>query len=345
MAQKLNLGERRLEGEPTIVAGGENPGGSRIETFSVSETGVLVYRFGGPSLYQLAWHERDGRLSGTVGAPAAYLEVFLSPNEKLAAINKVSDGRLGLWLLHLDHEIPTQLSSEADAPIVDGFWSPDSRQLVYQVFTETKTRIMTMSLGDMTPKLVYEDAVRNWPDDWSPDGKWIIYRREGRAVYIISPDGKARRQLLPDAPYFMDQFQFSPDTQWLAYNSMKSGQWEVYVSRFPSMTDTRQVSTAGGCQPIWRKDGKELFYLTEDGKLMAIPITQGSNLETGAPKELFPTSIRVNCTNTQFAVAQNGEKFLLMEPARAADAAPSREPIHILDQLANRSCRIEPKTR
>jgi hypothetical protein len=235
-----------------------------------------------------------------------------------------------LELLRLDNHVLTLLASETQASMLDGIWSPDSRQLAYEVQTATQTRIMTISLSETTPKLLYADAVRNYPDDWSPDGKWIIYRREARSVYIVPPDGTTKPQLLLDAPYAMDQFQFSPDTQWLAYNSMKSGQWEVYVSRFPSMRDTRQVSTAGGCQPIWSRNGKELFYLTEDARLMSVSITGGLNLETGTPKELFPTSVRVNCSISQYAVARHGDKFLMIEPARPADVPASRESIHIL---------------
>jgi hypothetical protein len=312
------------------VADGGTAGRSSIAAFSVSETGVLVYRFGAPAVNQLAWYSRDGRLLGPVGTPARYQQIFLSPDEKLAAVDVRRDETTSIELLRLDNQILTLLASETQAQVGDGSWSPDSRQLVYEVKTPTQSRIMTISLSEMTPTLVYEDAVRNYADDWSPDGKWIIYRREGRAVYIVPPDGKTKPQLLLDAAYAMDQFQFSPDTRWLAYNSLKSGRWEVYVSRFPSMRDTRQVSTAGGCQPVWRREGKELFYVTEDGRLMSVPITGGSTLETDTPKELFPTSIRVVCAVSQYAATRNGDKFLLIEPARPADAPASREPIHIV---------------
>jgi Tol biopolymer transport system component len=291
----------------------------------------LVYSSGAPQLNQLAWYSRDGHSLGPVGAPGNYQQIFLSPNEKLAAVNVDRDGLLSLGLLRLDNHILTLVASETQARITDGSWSPDSSQLVYETQTPTQSRIMTISLSDATPKLLYEDGVRNYADDWSPDGKWIIYRREGRAVYIVTPDGKTKPQLLLDAPYAVDQFQFSPDTQWLAYNSLKSGQWEVYVSRFPSMRDTRQVSTAGGCQPIWSRDGKELFYLADDARLMSVPITGGSNLKADTPKELFPTSMRRGmCSTSQYAATRNGDKFLMIEPAHTADVPASREPIHIL---------------
>src|SRR5262245_51688148 len=130
MAQKLDLGEGRVVGEPAIVADGGTAGRSSIAAFSVSETGVLVYRFGTPVLNQLAWHSRDGRLLGPAGAPARYMQIFLSPDEKFAAVNVRQDGVASLGLLRLDNRILTLLASETQASIADGSWSPDSRQLV-----------------------------------------------------------------------------------------------------------------------------------------------------------------------------------------------------------------------
>jgi Tol biopolymer transport system component len=111
-----------------------------------------------------------------------------------------------------------------------------------------------------------------------------------------------------------DQPRISPDERWVAYNSLESGRWEIYVAAFPSFDGKRQVSLSGGCQPFWRRDGKELFYLTLDGKLMVAEVKGGATLQTGAPQVLFQTPTRVNPLLGQYRVTADGKKFLFCEP-------------------------------
>ena len=97
-------------------------------------------------------------------------------------------------------------------------------------------------------------------------------------------------------------------------SSLESGRWEVYVAAFPAFTERRQISSNGGCQPFWRKDGKELFYLTLDGKLMAVDVKGGATLSTGVPQVLFQTPERVNPMQSEYCVTGDGKKFILREP-------------------------------
>ena len=106
----------------------------------------------------------------------------------------------------------------------------------------------------------------------------------------------------------------SPDERWVAYSSFESGRWEVYVATFPAFTEKRQVSGSGGSQPFWRNDGKELFYLTLDGKLMAAEVTSRSTLQTALPKVLFQTPVRVSPIYNQYSVTADGTRFLFGEP-------------------------------
>jgi dipeptidyl aminopeptidase/acylaminoacyl peptidase len=132
------------------------------------------------------------------------------------------------------------------------------------------------------------------PLDWSPDGRTLLYST------LDSATGMARLWAMPTVgegkpfPVVQTSFdeangQFSPDGKWLAYESNESGRFEIYVQPFPGPGAKWQVSTAGGNQPIWRSDGKELFYVATDGHMMAAPIAVGSNdqLEAGAPVALF----------------------------------------------------------
>src|SRR5262249_9643321 len=113
--------------------------------------------------------------------------------------------------------------------------------------------------------------------------------------------------------YSKDEPRVSPDGRWVAYNTNESGRWEVYVASFPEFTERRQVSSNGGVQGFWRKDGKELFYLALDGAMMLVPIKLGQQFETGSPRVLFQTRIPVGPTRDQFAVTGDGQRFLVIE--------------------------------
>jgi hypothetical protein len=101
---------------------------------------------------------------------------------------------------------------------------------------------------------------------------------------------------------------------------MESGRWEVYVASFPSFTEKRQVSSNGGCQPLWRKDGNELYYLTLDGGLVAVDVKTVSAIETGPPKPLFQTRLNVQPTLDQYRVTGDGQKFLIADPVDEGQA-------------------------
>jgi hypothetical protein len=106
----------------------------------------------------------------------------------------------------------------------------------------------------------------------------------------------------------------SQDGRWRACESMESGRPEIYVASYPTFTGKRQVSSAGGCQPLWRGDGKELFYLTLDGKLALVEVKGASALETGVPQVLFQTPGPVNYGQTEYCVTRDGKRFILREP-------------------------------
>ena len=120
--------------------------------------------------------------------------------------------------------------------------------------------------------------------------------------------------------------QFSPDSNWVAYQSNESGRFEIYVQRFPGPGGKVQVSTNGGAQVRWRSDGKELFYIALDGMLMAVPIRiSGTSIEAGAPIPLFPTHVggAVQGTNRQqYSVSRDGQRFLMNTVVAEADASP-----------------------
>ena len=120
-------------------------------------------------------------------------------------------------------------------------------------------------------------------------------------------------QLLDDSPGAKDQLQVSPDRQWIAFNSDESKSWEVYVARFPGFTDKRRVSVAGGVQPRWRGNSRELFYLAPDGKMMVVPSPRDGS---SGVRPLFSTSMSPPSHQlSEYDVTSDGQRFLVLEPA------------------------------
>jgi predicted Ser/Thr protein kinase len=336
MAQRFDFAGARPLAEAVRVAGQVHvvtpePGGA---SFSVSRNGVLVYGSGASAdgTTRLRWRGRDGRQLGLPVLPGIYEYVYLAPNETQASVIQRRDDLLNLWLWPFETNIPSQLTFETDS-VLDPIWSPDSRKLVYQIYRQNKTRLMMLTLGERSPKVLLDDGLANFPDDWSPDGRWILGRRlvgMKHSVIQWAADGSTPPKVRLETMCRLDQFQFSPDGEWVAYNSEESGRWEVYVARFPSMSDPKPVSSAGGCQPIWRRDGRELFYLALDGKVMTVPLVMGATLQAATPETLFPSSVPLNCVRTQYAVGANGQKFLLVESEQIVDPLEAREPLHVV---------------
>ena len=133
--------------------------------------------------------------------------------------------------------------------------------------------------------------------------------------------GESKPQKVFEETYGIDEFRISPDGKWVAYMSRESGQPEVDVASFPAFTNRRQISIGGAVQPLWRADGKELFFLANDRKLMAVDVKAGATLETGPLRTLFQTNVGQSSQVHYYAVTRDGKRFLLREPVGSNAAA------------------------
>jgi Tol biopolymer transport system component len=166
--------------------------------------------------------------------------------------------------------------------------------------------------GAQEEKPIPQDGPDRFPSDWSRDGKYVLYERGTDLWLVTIPELRATQFL--KASSTLKNGQFSPDGKWVAYSSNESGRWEVYVTSFPEAHGKWQVSNAGGDQPRWRSDGKELFYLAPDSRMMAVPVKTGANFDAGTPTALFQANPReLVATSEQFSydVSRDGQKFLI----------------------------------
>ena len=167
-------------------------------------------------------------------------------------------------------------------------------------------------------------------DQWTPDGRFIIFRTLGKAVYAMTLTGDRTPRMLVDTPFIEDEVHVSPDGRWVAFNGDESGRWEVYVAAFPTFTSKRQISSGGGVQPQWRADGRELFYLAPDGSMMSVRVDARTEFTASPPTRLFATNIVPDPNVPQYGVTADGQRFLGLERAWG------RCRLHVPAQLAER---------
>jgi len=152
-------------------------------------------------------------------------------------------------------------------------------------------------------------------DDWSPDNHFLLVsqRSVDRQTLLMVPlGGEAKPQTVFSARSAFRDARISPDARWIAYTSDEGGRDEVFVQPFPSGGGKRQISTNGGSQPVWRSDGRELFYLGEDEAMMSVPINAASAFEAGIPQMLFPARIGGLLGARHYTVSPDGQRFLVV---------------------------------
>jgi serine/threonine protein kinase/Tol biopolymer transport system component len=322
LAQPFDAARLAIAGEPIPVAEDVfyNAGTGRA-SFSVSRTGALVYSnaTSATATRQLVWYDRAGKMIERVGKPDLYEQARLSPDgRRVALARRNPGGDLDIWLMELSSGIASRFTS-GGTDETDPVWSPDSQAIAYHALRDRGRTIYVKRVGGNREEPMLQSEEFQVSEDWSNDGRTLVFRVSNVAtrVFAVPLTGERTVTKLFESESAKDEFQLSPDGRWIAFNSDESGTVEVYVAAFPSFTDKRQVSDGGSGQPRWRKDGRELFYRTFDGRLMAVPVTIGASLETGAPELLFQTRINSSLGFDAFSARADGQRFLALEPLDA----------------------------
>ena len=303
-------------------------GNTNHAAFSVSNNGVLVYGGGvlGSQGDELVWMDRTGKRLGNVGQPAQMGGAALSPDGKrvlFSIFNKAGDAS-DLWLLDVERGVPTRVTFRPGRSAA-GIWSPDGNTIAFESDNQT---MYTKSADGTGKELLIGEGINNRPLDWSRDGKFIIYEATGGAtgydLWLLPLEGDHKPVPYLQTPFNEGDAQFSPDGRWMAYASNESGQPQVYVQGIPASGAKWQISPAGGVQPRWRRDGKELFYISADQKLMAVPVKPGPGFDAGAPQALFEVDPLYSPLLGSFAYqpAADGQRFLVLEVVGGSTAPP-----------------------
>jgi Tol biopolymer transport system component len=318
MAQGFNADKLQLTGEAVPVAEGIGRFlATALALFSVSDTGVLIYRSQYLQDSQLTWFDRGGKQLGTVGPPGVWGVIRLSPDEKRVALQRVDNekGTYDIWVIELTRGTPTRLTFDPANDVYPA-WSPDGSRIVFSSNRDGAANLYQKpSSGAGDDELLFKSDDAKLPTDWSPDGRYILYQDFSQKDFDlwVLPLFEERKPALFLQTDFAELYgRFSPDGRWITYVSGESGRREVYVRSFPDAGGKWQISNGGGAQPHWRRDGRELFYLTAEKKLMAVEVNGSSaTFEAGIPKPLF--DLRINSTNgfSDYDVTADGQRFLV----------------------------------
>jgi len=325
MARPFDPRTLQFRGDAIVVADQVGQTGG-YTSFSASTNGVIVYARGGARpVSQLTWMDRDGKQLGTVGDPGDYFNIALSPDEKRVAVTLLTGTpeNRDVWLIDLARSVSSRLTSDPGNDVLPT-WSPDGSTIMFGSTRQPLGIYARSASGSGQDELLLRDDEGVNPIDWSRDGRFILYFKQsagGFALGVLPTSGDKKPFPLLQTRFSNDHGAFSPDGRWVAYTSTESGPEDVYVQAFPT-GDKYRISRNGGTQPMWRGDGKELFFLAADGTMMSATIRAGDSFEAGIPRALFASGVVLTGNRRQYAVAKDGQRFLINLPQQRATATP-----------------------
>jgi eukaryotic-like serine/threonine-protein kinase len=248
----------------------------------------------------------------------------ISPDGRyLAFVSTTGDKRM-LWLRSMASLAAQPLAGTEGA--VQPFWSPDSSRIVWNSNREGLANLYQKAAsGAGQDELLFKADNWKWANDWSADGRYIIYAENNPKtkadLWVLALDGNRQAFPFAQTPFKELDARFSRDGKWVAYTSDESGSDEVYVQAFPTVGGKLRISTKGGREAQWQRDGKELFYLAADGMLMSVEVKSGPTFEASAPRALFALR-SINDDGGSYEVTGDGQRFLVVTSLVEAHAAP-----------------------
>ncbi|MGH9385754.1 MAG: protein kinase domain-containing protein [Vicinamibacterales bacterium] len=335
VAQAFDTTRYELRGEPFAVADQIAVDGTiSLASVATSPAGPFAFRIGGArGQRQLTWYDRSGQSLGAVGQSdaAALLNPELSRDDRFVAVNRTIDVNTDVWQVETARGIPRRFTFDASVDQLP-VWSPDGRRIVY---SSNRTNVFDLyskaASGPGTDELLLSSTENKFAMSFSSDSRLLLYRNTGLNtnwdLWVLPLEPKGPPIQVTNTPFQEMIGEFSSDGRWVAYQSNEAGRFEIYIQSFPEPTVRAQVSTNGGSQPRWRRDGKELFFMALDGRLMAAPISveaQGQ-IMPGPPVALFMTRTAggpvPSPQKQQYAVSADGRRFLLN--GQSGDSASS----------------------
>lgn len=317
LAQKFDVGGLQLVGEAVRIAEQVSASLRNFHgTFAVSQTGTLLYFRSAGGGSQLTLRDRSGKPLGVAGPPARYVWPCVSPTGKQLAVGiEDATGKSDIWLLSFERGTRTRLTFDPGSAS-DPVWAPDGTKIYYASTRSGQLHIYAkLANGAGTEETIENTSgLTEIPNDISWDGRYLAYQRtQGarRGIWILPLFGDRKPFPLVQNDFDAVVPKFSPDGKFVAYLANETGSWELYITPFPSGGAKWQVSNRGGNVPIWRGDGKELYYQSGND-LVAVEVREaGSGVELGNSQRLFGITPVSGPDGPYDLVARDGSKFLI----------------------------------
>jgi len=331
-----------ISGSPTVLANlvGFQPA-TYWAAFAVAPNGTMIYNTGvGAAQSALTWMDRSGKELGRIGDIAVMANPTLSPDGSRVALD-ISDQKannVDIWIESTTGAGNSRFTFDPSEEVA-GVWSRNGSMVAYRatiagglnLFLKRATGLERERELFTIPHITMDDIL---PNSWSLDDKQILCTRQtasGAHLELLPVAGGEPTRFLTSKGSETNG-QISPDGKWVAYASDESGNWETYVTSFPSAAGKWQVSRGGGTEPRWRGDGKEIFYIGPGGMLMAVPVNGESTFATGTPAPLFQIRGRAPISSTDiftYDVSKDGKRFLVNRYVKPEHVAPLTILLHV----------------
>ena len=330
VARPFDVGKLEFTGEPVQILPTVGGLGSGRMSASIASSGFLVANEGAASggSNVFTWVDRSGKQLSTVGQTGAYGTLSLSPDDRQLVFTSNSlQAAADVWGIDLARNVSTRITFDPAAD-VNPVWTADGRSILFASQRKGNGQIYTKpasGLGEEQLLAIPGEAGKS-PQSVSPDGKWLLYTTNpgtgNRDVFAFPLKEKGDPIPVLTSAFDEGWARFSPDGRWIAYMSNESGLPQVYVRSFPGNERKLQVSMMGGNQPRWRRDGKELYYLSAEGVMMAVAVKSLVSMDLGETTPLFPTALPTLTARSDYDVTADGSRFILNRPVSAAAQNP-----------------------
>ena len=326
IAQRFDFSMGQLTGVPISIA-------PRIQYFfssawagfAVSSRGSVLYS-AGENVSRLVWLSRSGKTENEVGKREDYLDIALSPDghSVVLARRQPSVGTFDLWLLDLERNVETRLTSSPDADF-GATWLPDGKGIVYSSLRGGPPNLVRRNLTTGEEDVLLPRRAFQQSTDIARNGRDLAFIERGPEggfhAWTLQLEGERRPRNLFNPDSRQEDIRFSPDGSYVAYRSDESGEWEAYVVSLANPSNKVRISSKGARRLRWRKDGDEILLLTPDGNMIGIPIRTVPDLKVGAPVTLF--TLPEGGSWYDFDVTSNGQRFLAVERMQTAESHPA----------------------
>jgi Tol biopolymer transport system component len=320
MAQPFDPRKGTLQGEAERLAEDVLVDGTVWRAqFDASSNGVLAYASGGLMPWQPMWYDRSGKQLGAAGEKTSNLLSLRLSRDGTRLATEAGESNGDIWIYDRKRQVNTRVTfgpGSSSSPV----WSPDGQWIAY-VGVRGNNNLYRKAANGMGQEelLLQGNSTGRNPLDWSPDGKFLLFAVGDLTlksqIWALPVTGDRKPVPVTQATYASLSAKFSPDGRWVAYSSDESGRPEVYVMPFGSGAGKWQISNAGGSQPLWRRDGRELFFWSAENTLMSAPITlKPTIVEVGAAHSLFRFNNPVGIVGvvSPYDVTADGQRFVLI---------------------------------